>query len=138
MSNALGVARENAKYNAVDVDFYEADALAMKPLAHKLDVVVSNPPYVLESEKTKMRNNVLGYEPHRALFVSNEDPLIFYKAIATWSTHNLRPNGKLYFEINEKYGKETLSFLKKMGFVNGEVRDDFFDKPRMVKATWSE
>ena len=100
------------------------------------DVIVSNPPYVLESDKQMMSNNVLEYEPHLALFVSSDDPLLFYRAIATMATRKLNANGVLYFEIHENYGQETLDMLSLKGFKELELRKDLQGKDRMVKAVW--
>ena len=100
------------------------------------DVIVSNPPYVLESDKELMANNVLDNEPHLALFVPNDDALKFYIAIADIATKKLTKNGLLYFEIHEDKGQETLDMLTRKGFVNLELRKDLQGKDRMVKAVW--
>lgn len=134
MPNALSLAKYNAAVNKVNVDFKLADALQLEEVTDVYDVVVSNPPYVLESEKQQMRNNVLDYEPHVALFVEDTDPLLFYKSIAKWAQKSLKKGGMLFFEINEKYATETLQLLENIGFVNAEVKEDIFDKPRMIKA----
>jgi release factor glutamine methyltransferase len=128
--SALNLAAENADLNEVNIHFVWADALKLKAVSEKFDLVVSNPPYVLNSETLEMRDN----EPHSALFVNDSNPLQFYEAIAIWAAESLKPNGSLYFEINEKYAKETTQLLEKSGFINCEIRNDIFDKPRMARA----
>jgi release factor glutamine methyltransferase len=105
-------------------------------LSGNWDVIVSNPPYVLESEKKYMKQNVLNWEPEIALFVEDSDPLIFYRIIAEQATKVLNKNGILYFEINESFGQETIDLLDEKGFVNIELKKDINDKDRMVKAIW--
>ncbi len=131
---ALEMARKNALLNNVEVTFNERDALQLHVETSLFDVIVSNPPYVLNSEKEQMRANVLEFEPHTALFVDDSDPLLFYRSIATWAFMALKPGGKLFFEINERYASETENMLLQQGFVELDVRNDFFDKPRMIKA----
>ena len=130
---ALLIAEENAKNNEVEIDFIHQDILQTKSL-QKVDLIVSNPPYVLESEKKKMQENVLDYEPELALFVEDKNPLIFYKKIASLAINFLNENGKLFFEINTKFGKETIEMLADIGFVNIELKKDMNDKYRMIKA----
>ena len=130
---ALLIAEENAKNNEVEIDFIHQDILQTKSL-QKVDLIVSNPPYVLESEKKKMQENVLDYEPELALFVEDKNPLIFYKKIASLAINFLNENGKLFFEINTKFGKETIEMLADIGFVNIELKKDMNDKDRMIKA----
>ncbi len=96
------------------------------------DIIVSNPPYVCEKEKGQMQNNVLSYEPHIALFVKDEDPLLFYKRIIQLSVSILKNNGKLYFEINEKYGKNIAELMKENGFTDCKIVKDFREKDRFV------
>jgi len=132
-ADAIVVARENALQIGVQINFIEADILTFKS-KQKFDIIVSNPPYIRDLEKVDMHNNVLIHEPHLALFVSDENPLIFYKAIAEFAKTNLKPVGKLYFEINEYLGNETVEMLKDKGFVNIELRQDMQGKDRMVKA----
>lgn len=136
---ALNVARKNAKSNVVEVDFMQVDILneAQHPKL-ELDIIVSNPPYVLDKEKAEMRNNVLDFEPSLALFVDNDKPLLFYKAIADYATLNLKPLGVLYFEINEAFGIETKEMLEERGFSNVEIHQDIFGKDRMVSASWNK
>ena len=98
------------------------------------DVIVSNPPYVLQNEKDQMRSNVLDYEPHTALFVEDTDPLIFYRKISEWAIASLKNKGWLFFEINQKYGSELIEMLKNKGFNEVQLRNDIFDVPRMIRA----
>ena len=97
-------------------------------------VIVSNPPYVTLTDKTQMHTNVTAFEPHTALFVPENDPLIFYTAIADFAIKNLKPNGLLFLEINEAYGEETVQLLADKGFKNIELRKDMSGRDRMVKA----
>lgn len=131
--DALLIAEENAKNNEVEIDFIHQDILQTNSL-QKVDLIVSNPPYVLESEKEIMQENVLDYEPELALFVEDKNPLIFYKKIASLAIDFLNENGKLFFEINAKFGKETIKMLADIGFVNIELKKDMNDKDRMIKA----
>jgi release factor glutamine methyltransferase len=136
-TDAIAVAEQNAEQIGVKINFIEADILRFNS-KEKFDVIVSNPPYIRDLEKTDMHNNVLVHEPHLALFVSNENPLIFYKAIADFAQTNLKPNGQLYFEINEYLGSETVEMLKDKGFTNINLREDMQGKDRMIKATISD
>lgn len=131
---ALEMATSNAKRNQVEVDFYHQDILGPQGLREKYDIIVSNPPYVRELEKAEIETNVLGYEPHAALFVSDQDPLIFYRKIAALAIVNLHPKGLLFLEINQYLGKETVALLKDAGFKSVELRQDMFGKDRMIKA----
>lgn len=134
---ALWIASKNAKHNLADVQFYLVDVLKLNGFPCSLaDVVVSNPPYVTESEKKLMHANVLDFEPHTALFVSDNDPLLFYRKIALLSTTGLNKGGKLYFEINERFGEETQQMLLGMGFQNVKIITDLFGKARMTEAIW--
>ena len=132
--NALEVAKENAILNTVKVKFILQDILHSESLP-KVDLIVSNPPYVLDNEKVKMQKNVLNFEPDLALFVANNNPLIFYKKIAQLAFESLNENGKLFFEINEQFGADTIAMLTEIGFVNIALKKDINDKDRMVKAT---
>ena len=134
---ALSLARENAEIlEAKDVRFIECDILGdCNIIEEGYDVIVSNPPYVRECEKKEMEANVLDYDPHTALFVSDEDPLVFYRAIAEFALTHLTPNGALYFEINQYLGRETCDLLVAMGYRNAELRDDINGNARMVRAT---
>ncbi len=131
---ALTVAQSNALQNGVEVDFVENDLLDFKPMSRKFDIVVSNPPYIRNSEKRLMQKNVLEFEPEMALFVEDDDPLIFYRAIAEISKTLLKDKGFIYLEINEAFGNETVEMLKEYGYGGVELREDLFGKSRMVKA----
>ncbi|MEE9363333.1 MAG: peptide chain release factor N(5)-glutamine methyltransferase [Cellulophaga sp.] len=132
--NALAVAKQNAKVNEVNIEFIEADILDVDSLDCKFDVIVSNPPYVRELEKKEMSKNVLEEEPGLALFVSDENPLVFYKSIAKFSKGNLKENGTLYFEINQYLGRETKNLIENIGFKEIELRKDMYGKNRMLKG----
>lgn len=131
---ALKVAQQNANFNEVTISFIEQDILQADSLSQEFDVIISNPPYVRELEKKEMRNNVLEHEPHNALFVSDENPLLFYKKIADLAKKHLSENGLLFFEINQYLEKETINMLKEKGFSNVEVKRDLFGNPRMILA----
>jgi len=133
--DALKIAKENAIFNDVKVAFTQEDIFQIETLA-KVDLIVSNPPYVLNSEKVKMKENVLEYEPHLALFVSNKNPLVFYKKITDLATKSLRSQGKLFFEINEQFSNELIALLAQKGFVDIELKKDINDRDRMIKAIW--
>ncbi len=135
---ALKIAKKNAKLNKVDIQFSNEDILTLKKLYPQFDIIVSNPPYVRELEKSKMQKNVLSNEPHLALFVKNNNPLLFYDKIADFAKENLNLNGELYFEINQELGKETTKLLKNKGFQNIELQKDIFGNDRMVKAGYSK
>ncbi|KJJ39549.1 peptide chain release factor N(5)-glutamine methyltransferase [Aequorivita vladivostokensis] len=131
---ALKIAEANAKLNKVEVDFFQTDILAAETLPMKYDVIVSNPPYVRELEKKQMQQNVLKYEPHSALYVKDEDPLLFYRAISHLAKNHLNPSGKLFFEINEYLAYEMTELLKAEGFKNIEIKKDIYGKDRMLKC----
>lgn len=132
-ANALNIAEGNAQLHHASVGFVEADILAYK--SDKMyDIIVSNPPYVCKSEKNGMRSNVIDHEPHIALFVDDEDPLIFYRAIAGFALSNLQPNGYLFFEINEALGAEVSKILTQLGFVDVEIRRDLQQRDRMIRC----
>ena len=133
---ALKKAKQNAILNKVDITFLEIDILKAKELPKKYDFIISNPPYVRELEKIEINNNVLQNEPHLALFVDDENPLIFYKKIADLAKQYLTKNGLLFFEINQYLGKETLEMLQQKGFKNIELKKDFSGNDRMIKATY--
>jgi len=133
-ADALSIARENAIRNEVALNFIQADVLTYSsPVQY--DLIVSNPPYITETERAEMHRNVLEFEPHLALFVSNENPLIFYKGIADFALSNLRPKGKMFFEINEYLGQETVDMLKDKGFINIVLKKDMQGKDRMISCT---
>jgi release factor glutamine methyltransferase len=135
-SKALEVAKKNAQLNKVTIDFIELDILTTKSLPQEFDVIVSNPPYVRALEKVEIKNNVLENEPHLALFVADENPLIFYNQIADLAKQQLSKNGLLFFEINQYLGKETIALLEEKGFKNIELRKDIFGNNRMVKCAF--
>ena len=134
-SDALETAKENAALNKVDIDFLKADILNKFEIEDsKFEIIISNPPYVTLNDKTEMHINVIDFEPHTALFVPHEDPLIFYKAIADFAVENLVPNGLLFFEINASYGEEVVQLLTEKGFKYIELRKDMSERDRMIKA----
>ncbi|MDO4191364.1 MAG: peptide chain release factor N(5)-glutamine methyltransferase [Bacteroidales bacterium] len=132
---ALELARENTILNNVSVRLMLQDILhpTWQPDT-QFDIIVSNPPYITAKEKTLMHRNVVDHEPHTALFVTNEQPLIFYDAIADYASKHLKTTGKLFFEINQYYPTETKQLLEHKGFSNVTVRNDAFDNPRMIAA----
>lgn len=132
---ALNVAKRNADLNNVHIEFLKLDILIIKKLATKFDIIVSNPPYVRELEKKQMKSNVLKYEPPLALFVEDNNALLYYDKIADFAKENLTKSGLLYFEINQYFGKDIIELLKKKGFQNIELRKDIYGVDRMVKAT---
>ena len=131
---ALVIAEHNAKRLGVKVDFIEADALGDLSALGEFDVIVSNPPYIPQSDIVDMRKNVVDFEPHTALFVPDDDILKFYRATAKNATKMLREGGSLWFELDETAGEEICSMLRKMGFTQIELFEDANAKPRMV---WS-
>lgn len=133
---ALNIARENAMKLNLAVDFIELDILTVTaPFEDKsLEVIVSNPPYIPVDDKKQMAANVLDYEPDLALFVPNESPLVFYEAIADYGVKNLVKDGRLYFEIHESFGVETVAMLKQKGYQNIELQKDLQGKDRMIRA----
>ena len=141
-AEALKIAKKNAELNEVEIAFFEADVLTentwdleFKDLV--FDAIVSNPPYVREQEKAHMHKNVLEFEPDSALFVKDENPLVFYKAITEFAAHNLSQNGKLFFEINEYLGNEMKALLKTHNFQTIELTKDLSGKDRMLKGVRS-
>ncbi len=133
--NALEVAKNNANKNQVNVSFLHQNILETLDLNKEFDIIVSNPPYVRNLEKSEIKKNVLDNEPHLALFVEDNDALIFYKKIASLALKNLSANGKLYFEINQYLGKETIAILESLNFKNIELRQDIYGNDRMISAT---
>ncbi len=136
---ALNIARKNASLNNVTIEFLEVDILNSETWNEEFknltfDVIVSNPPYVRELEKDMMKDNVLKNEPHLALFVTNDDPLQFYKSITQFAVNNLTSEGCLFFEINEYLGEQMIQLIKKRGFNSVELKQDIFKKDRMIKA----
>ncbi len=131
---ALLVAGKNSELNGVNVSFSKVDVLGEDIPDMTVDVIVSNPPYIGESEKKDMEANVIDWEPGLALFVPDDKPLVFYERIAFLGLRLLGDNGKLYFEINQLYGLETVEMLHRMGYVNVELRKDMSGNDRMIKA----
>ena len=133
---ALTVAKRNAERNNCQIQFIQADMLKPDPICIDdiFDVIVSNPPYIREGEKQRMSQNVLGYEPHLALFVPDDDPLVFYQKIALFGKKQLREGGRLYIEINEALGKEIVTLLSSLGYRDIVLRKDIFGRDRMVRC----
>jgi release factor glutamine methyltransferase len=141
---ALAVAKKNAENNKVDVKFVKADILSVTnlnelptsnfQLPNYFDIIVSNPPYVRNLEKAEIKPNVLEFEPHLALFVEDTDALLFYRKIADLASKNLVKNGKLFFEINQYLGNETVELLEKFGFNSIELKKDIYGNNRMTRS----
>ena len=131
---ALAIARENATALQADVEFIKDDVLSGLPMLNDrlFDIIVSNPPYIPSSEQSAMHINVTGFEPHLALFVADDDPLIFYRLIAQRASEILTDDGVLLFEIHETLAEATASMLEGEGYTNIEIRNDFRQKPRMI------
>jgi release factor glutamine methyltransferase len=152
--DALKTAKANAILNEVDIEFIEADILylnsetakaLLSPTENKqlrkieipkFEIIISNPPYVTQHDKTQMHTNVTDFEPYTALFVPENDPLIFYKAIADFASLNLCVNGLLFLEINENYGKQIVDLLEHKRFINIELKKDMSGRDRMIKASF--
>lgn len=133
---ALEIARQNAQSNQVDITFFKEDILKWDATkTNQYDCIVSNPPYICFSEKEEMHKNVLEHEPHLALFVPNDDPLLFYNLIADFALKNLKKGGKLYFEINASYGLKTSEMLKGKGFKNTTIVNDLNNKNRILHGS---
>lgn len=134
--DALAVARENAALNQTAIELFQCDVLAEDAVSRipVVDVVVSNPPYVCLSEQPAMRPNVLQHEPHGALFVEDSNPLLFYTAIINLAGSRLQAGGRLFFEINERFGGEVSLLLEQAGFTNIIVTKDFRNKERFVSG----
>ncbi|WP_158211294.1 peptide chain release factor N(5)-glutamine methyltransferase [Myroides phaeus] len=131
---ALEMATHNAKENGVEVQAILQDVLALEQLPAQYDVIVSNPPYVRNLEKVEIKKNVLDYEPHLALFVEDDDALIFYRKIATLANDNLQEGGMLFYEINQYLGAETVALFQSLLFTAIELRKDMVGNDRMIKA----
>ena len=131
---ALEIAEFNAQQNAVKLNMIKANVLDWKPTDLSFDLIVSNPPYVREIEKERMAPNVLEHEPHLALFVENNNPLVFYRAIVELGKQTLKKQGQLYFEINEYLGKETQALFSSDTFEDVQLKSDIFGKHRMICA----
>lgn len=133
--DALSVARQNSEDLSSHVEFSRVDILGDTTIDQRFDIIVSNPPYIADTEKQEMKANVLEYEPHLALFVPNDDPIVFYRAIAKRGKSLLKPGGKVYLEINEKFGQEIVIVFKKEGYEAIVIEKDFDGKDRFFKAT---
>ncbi len=132
---ALATAKKNAVNNNVNVTFVHENILETEDLEQEFDFIVSNPPYVRNLEKQEIKKNVLDNEPHLALFVEDDNALIFYRKIAELAQKNLSQNGQLYFEINQYLGKEMIVLLEKMNFKNVELRKDIYGNDRMTRCS---
>ena len=131
---ALATAKKNAELNNVKVTFSNQNILDTEDLKQQFDIIVSNPPYVRNLEKEEIKKNVLDNEPHLALFVEDNDALIFYRKIAELAQKNLSENGQLFFEINQYLSKEMVELLEKMNFKNIELRKDIYGNDRMISC----
>ncbi len=133
---ALDTARANARQQKLDVHFEQMDILntTMTSALPMFDIIVSNPPYICQRESSDMQEQVVAYEPSIALFVPDDDALLFYRTIGLLAKEKLNQGGALYFEINEAYGQETAALLREQGYVDVEIKKDLFGKDRMVKA----
>ncbi|ADY31113.1 peptide chain release factor N(5)-glutamine methyltransferase [Cellulophaga lytica] len=131
---AILVAKSNAEANNVTVTFLEQNILEEPSLKQKFNIIVSNPPYVRDLEKKEMSANVLEHEPNLALFVSDNNPLVFYKAITNFSVNHLRENGKLFFEINQYLGEQTKELLVGLNYINIKLKKDMYGNDRMLKG----
>jgi release factor glutamine methyltransferase len=137
-ADALAVAKSNAELNKVEITFIQQDILAVENLPEQFDIIVSNPPYVRNLEKVEIKQNVLDYEPHLALFVDDNDALIFYRKIALLAKANLPQNGRLYFEINQYLGEETATMLEDFKFENIVLKKDIYGNDRMIASFQSQ
>lgn len=140
---ALEVAKSNAFFNDVTIEFIKMNILEVEDLSFdflenqktaSFDIIVSNPPYVRLLEKNEIKKNVLDYEPHQALFVDDEDALLFYRKIGQLALKNIAKNGLLFFEINQYLGNETVDLLKNIGYKNIELKKDIYGNDRMIKC----
>ena len=130
----IEIAIQNAKNHHLDIDFFQDDILNLfHTFSEKFDVIVSNPPYILESEKTTMSERVTAYEPHEALFVTNKDPMQFYKSIVSFAKNNLKKDGFLFFETHQDYAEDVFNLCKENGFETA-LKKDMYENNRMIKA----
>ena len=132
-NKALKIAELNAKINSVKVNFILNDILNTEKIPN-YDLIVSNPPYVLKSDILKINKNITEFEPHKAIFIDDHNPIVFYRKIASLAFKSLNYGGYIFFEINELYQKEIFDLLTKIGFVDITLKNDINDKPRMIKA----
>lgn len=135
---ALEIAKRNSLKNETKVAFLLKDILETKVLDQEFDIIVSNPPYVRNLEKEEIKKNVLDNEPHLALFVEDDDALVFYRKISALAQQHLAENGQLYFEINQYLGTEMIDLLKTKNFKTIELRKDIYDNDRMIRAVFSK
>ena len=135
-AGALAIAKQNAKELNAEIQFIEDDILNINQTetAQVFDIIVSNPPYILENEQENMSENVLAFEPHQALFIANHKPLLFYEAIANYALKYLKTNGYLFFEINQQFGNQTVNMLQEKGFLNIQLLQDINQNDRMIWA----
>lgn len=134
---AIEVAKKNAIKNGVEnIHFQEVNILKPYDGKEKYDLIVSNPPYITQKEKQDMQKQIIDFEPNIALFVEDEEPLIFYEKIAKFAQQHLQKNGFLFFEINRQFGREIISLLKNLNFSEIELKKDSFGNDRMIKAIW--
>jgi release factor glutamine methyltransferase len=133
---ALLIAKGNASELGLTVDFQGKDALTAEP-GKQVDIVISNPPYIPWKEKPDMHRNVTEFEPDLAFFVPDENPLLFYEAIARYASRSLNDQGSLFFELHERFAQETKNLVESLGFVEVEIREDLQGKQRMLKAGWN-
>lgn len=133
--DAIAIARNNAKSLQADISLINHNILSEDLAENELDILVSNPPYIPERERTSMNKNVLSFEPEKALFVSDDDPIVFYKRIGDCGLTSLKKGGKLYFEIHENFGEQVKSYLENIGYLEVKVIKDMQGKDRMVRAT---
>lgn len=132
--DALAIATDNAATHNAEISFKKQDALTAPADNAIWDVIVSNPPYICSKEAADMENNVLDYEPHLALFVPDDDPLLFYRRITSYATRALKPCGRLFFEMNPLYAKEMAVLLSSNGLTDITIRKDFLDKDRFIEG----
>src|SRR6056297_1507897 len=134
-ADALSITRRNSKLNRTEIHISYFDILNKNnQLEETFDIIVSNPPYITEKEKQLMHPNEINYEPEEALFVSNDDPLLYYRVIIDFALKHLKKGGKVYFEINENLGKETALLLEEKNFQNIQLKKDINDKYRMIRG----
>jgi release factor glutamine methyltransferase len=134
-AEALSVARQNGQANGVTIHWIQADILSDVSWPHPpLDIVVSNPPYVTNAEQSFMRRNVLDFEPHRALFVPDDDPLVFYRRIIEFCSQQLKPGGYCYFEVNEQFAGQVEAVFREYAFTRTAIKTDIFGKERFVRG----
>lgn len=133
----IKIAKQNAITHGVSIDFMLMDILRENIPLQSLDFIVSNPPYVTYNDKNHMKANVLNYEPPTALYVKDDDPLLFYRRIAEQAVNCLKPGGKIYFEVNEKYAEDVKALLEVMDYTEGVVIKDINGKDRIVHARYS-